>query len=182
MKTACLCAIAGLLIGTAAFSQRGTLVPANDVLFTITPEHPSYEAGDRILLQYEITNLRNASVYVPQERDDECPPILHIRAWFVDSSGRRFIPGYAGSCSPSGAPATERARTQPVLLKPGQRLKDHVTLDPSVFGLKPGKYRIEAVLSGWNNLSQKQQSESQKSSAPFIRGKVSASAHITLIP
>lgn len=185
MKTALLCTFAaGCLIGAAAFGQRETFVPAKDVSFTITPAHSSYGAGDRILVQYEITNLTSASLYVPPERDDECPPILHIRAWFVNSSGQRFIPGYAGSCSPSGGPTSERVRTQPVLLKPGQHLRDHVTLDSSVFDLKPGKYRIEAVLSGWGDKgpNQKLQAESQKKNVPFIQGEVSASAHVTLIP
>lgn len=181
MKTAFLCAITGLLIGTAAFGQRQTFVPANDVSFSVSAEHRSYQAGERIVVQYEITNVSNASVYVPQEWDDECPPTLHIRAWFEDSSGRHFVPGYAGSCSPSGGPATERMSKQPVLLKPGQRLKGHVTLDTSLFGLKAGEYSIEAVLSGWND-ADKRQSDLQKRNAAFIRGEVPTSTRITLTP
>ena len=41
---------------------------------------------------------------------------------------------------------------QAVLLKPGQRLEGTVRMDTTLFGgLKPGAYRIEAVLYGWSD-------------------------------
>lgn len=76
----------------------------------------------------------------------------------------------------------ERMKKEAVLLKPGQRLQGHLTLETTLFGgLKPGEYRVEAVLYGWSDVdfNQKQQSELQKMAAPFIRGEVPASTLIT---
>lgn len=74
-------------------------------------------------------------------------------------------------------------KKETVLLKAGQRLRGHVLLDTTLFGgLKPGVYRIEAVLYGWNDndFNQEQQSELQKLPASLIRGEVQAATRITL--
>ncbi len=36
-----------------------------------------------------------------------------------------------------------------VLLKPGEHLEGTFLLDPKIFKLPPGKYRVELELSGW---------------------------------
>lgn len=170
-----------VLLAPIAFGQKEAFVPANGVSFTVAAEHPSYRAGEKVIVNYEITNISNGTVYVPREWDANCPARPHIWAWFEDSSGRHFIPGYAGDCSPKSL--AERMKKETVLLKAGQRLRGHVLLDTTLFGgLKPGVYRIEAVLYGWNDndFNQEQQSELQKLPASLIRGEVQAATRITL--
>jgi hypothetical protein len=174
-----------LMIAIAAFGQKETFVPANDVSFTLTTERRTYTAGEQIYLKYEILNISNAVLYVPREWEANCPANPHVWAWFESSSGKHFVPGYAGSCSPSTQTLTARMEKEAVLLKPGQRLEGTVRMDTTLFGgLKPGAYRIEAVLYGWSDkdFSQEQQSELEKMAAPFIRGEVPASTHIALKP
>ena len=36
-----------------------------------------------------------------------------------------------------------------VVRKPGEHLDGTFLLDPKLFGLKPGAYRVEAALTGW---------------------------------
>src|SRR5579864_4422934 len=163
-----------LLLVSAARSEKETFVPANDVSFTVAAEHRSYRVGKQIVVNYAIKNVSNGSVYVPREWSATCPSNPHIWAWFEDSAGRHFIPGYAGSCSSSSQTVQERIRREAVLLKPGQRLQGHVMLDTTPFGgLKRGAYRIEAVLYGWSDkdFNQEQQSQLQNMHAPFMRGE-----------
>ena len=186
MKSAFLCAAtSALLLTTAAFGQRETFVPANDVSFTVATERSTYRAGEQILLKYEIVNISNAAVYVPREWDAQCPATPHIWAWFESSSGKHFIPGYAGSCSTSPKTLTARMQKEAVLLKPGQRLEGTVRMDTTLFGaLKPGAYRLEASVSGWreSDFTPAQQSELAEMGTAFIRGEVPASTRITLTP
>jgi len=174
-----------LMFAAAAFGQKEIFVPPNDVLFTVTTERHTYTAGEQIYLKYKIVNISNGALYVPREWEAKCPSNPHVWAWFEDSSGKHFVPGYAGSCSPSAQTLTARMKKEAVLLKPGQRLEGTVTMDTALFGgLKPGAYRLEASLTGWSDkdFSQEQQSELEKMTAPFIRGEVPASTHITLQP
>lgn len=178
-------AVVALLLVPAVRSEKETFVPANDVSFTVAAEHRSYRVGEQIVVNYAIENVSNASVYVPREWAATCPSNPHIWAWFEDSTGRHFIPGYAGSCSSSPQTVLERMRREAFLLKPGQRLQGHVMLDTTLFGgLKPGAYRIEAVLDGWSDkdFNQEQQSQLQNMPAPFMRGEEPASTRITLMP
>jgi hypothetical protein len=174
-----------LLLVTAVFGQKETFVPANDVSFTVSTERSSYTAGEQIFLKYQIVNVSNGTLYVPREWEAKCPANPHIWAWFENSSGQHFIPGYAGSCSPRPQTVTERMGKEAVLLKPGQRVEGTVRMETSLFGgLKPGAYRIEAILYGWKDqdFGQAQQSELAKMAAPFIRGEVPASMRVTLLP
>lgn len=186
MKRALRCVItSGLLLATAAFSQRDTFVPANDISFTVATERSMYRVGEQIDLKYEIVNIGNAAVYIPREWNAQCPSKPHIWAWFETSSGKHLIPGYAGSCSPSPQTLTERMNKEAVLLKPGEHLEGAVKMDTTLFGgLKSGSYRLEATLSGWNEneFSPVQQSELTKMGAPFIRGDVPSSTRISLTP
>jgi len=50
-------------------------------------------------------------------------------------------------------------------------------LDPKLFGLKPGPYRVEAALSGWDEekFSDAERSELARMGCPFMKGEVSDS-------
>ena len=177
------CITAAMPFARTSFGQRETFVPANDVSFTVATEHRSYRAGDPLIVNYQITNISNGNVYVPREWGAKCSASPHIWAWFENSSGLHFIPGFAGDCSPSQQTVTERMKLEAVLHKPGERLRGHVTLETSLFGgLAPGDYRVEAALYGWSDkdFNQEQQSVLQKMPAPFVRGEVPASTRITL--
>ncbi len=186
MKSTFLCvSTSALILATAAFGQKETFVPANDVSFMVTTERHTCIAGEQIYLKYQIVNISNAALYVPREWESKCPANPHVWAWFENSSGKHFIPGFAGSCSPSSQTLTGRMQKEAVLLKPGQRLEGRLTMDTTLFGgLKPGPYRIEAALYGWNDkdFDHEQQSELEKMAAPFIRGEVPASTRILLKP
>lgn len=54
------CITAGaLILATTALGQKETFVPANDVAFTVTTEHRSYQAGEQLIVKYEIANVSN---------------------------------------------------------------------------------------------------------------------------
>ncbi len=68
MKSPFLCVSAGaLVLAAAAFGQKETFVPPNDVSFTVTTERHTYTAGEQIYLKYQIVNISNAALYVPRE-------------------------------------------------------------------------------------------------------------------
>jgi hypothetical protein len=141
-----------ILFATLLSARKETLVPANDVSFTVSTERRSYSAGEQITLKYRVTNISNAPLYVPREWEVQCPAAPHVWAWFENSSGQHFVPGYGGSCSPSinSQTVSARMRKEAVLLKPGEHLHGTLQMDTTLFGgLQPGAYRIEAVLSGW---------------------------------
>jgi len=172
-----------VFLAASASGQKETFVPGNDVSFTIATEHSRYQTGAQVIVRYEITNISNGSVYVPREWDLKCPASPHIWAWFENGSGQHFIPGYAGDCSPSEQTIVERMKREAVLLKPGQRLQGHVSMETSLFGgLGPGGYRVEAILYGWNekDFDEQQRNELKKMPASFIRGEVPASTRIML--
>jgi hypothetical protein len=50
-------------------------------------------------------------------------------AWFEDSSGKHFVLGYGGDCSPSAQTIRERMNKEAVLLKPGENLDGTLLLD-----------------------------------------------------
>jgi len=70
-----------------------------------------------------------------------------------------------------------------VLLHPGEHFDGTLKLDPGMFGLSAGAYRIEAVLRGWQDseFSDAERKELEKMESPFLRGEVPASASITLL-
>jgi hypothetical protein len=70
-----------------------------------------------------------------------------------------------------------------VLLRSKQHMEGKLVLeDPKVFALKPGKYRIEAILLGWkeDDFNQEQWLELAKMRHPFLRGEVPPSMRIAL--
>ena len=76
---------------------------------------------------------------------------------------------------------SERMRKDALLLKPGQSVTGSFSFDSEVFsdGLKPGAYRLEAVLYGWNlSFDESQRSELAGMGAPFLKGERTASLAI----
>jgi hypothetical protein len=174
------------LLTTSLVAQKEAFEPANDVSFTISTKRSSYRVGEHIILKYRITNISDKPLYVPREWEVKCPAAPHVWAWFENSSGKRFVPGYAGSCSPTvNQTISERMSKEAVLLKPGEHLDGTFRLDSTLFGgLKPGAYRIEAVLSSWaeEKFTEAERSELARRPYPFLRGEVQSSTHITLTP
>jgi hypothetical protein len=180
-----------VLFTTSLNAQKQTFVPANDVSFSISTERSSYRAGEQFALKYRVTNVSNAPLYAPREWESKCPGGPHVWAWFENSSGQHFIPGYAGSCASStdAKPQTisERMSKEAVLLRPGEHLDGTLRfrLDTSLFGgLKPGVYRIEAALYGWSEekFTDAERSDLSRMIHPFLRGEVAVSVWITLTP
>jgi hypothetical protein len=176
-----------MLIDTSLVAQKETFVPANDVSFTISIERNSYGDREQITVKYQIVNISNGPLYVPRAWEAKCPANPHVWAWFENSAGKHFRPGYGGSCIPSSVPQTVTGRMskEAVLLKPGEHLDGSLQLDPTLFGgLPPGAYRIEAVLYCWKDgeFTGAERMELEKLGSPFLYGEVPASARVTLTP
>ena len=180
--------LVGCLIPTMLKAQEETFVPASDLSFTISTDRSSYGRRESITVKYRIANISNAPVYVPRAWEEKCPTKPHVWAWFENGVGKHFVPGYGGSCSPAGGPhrVAERMAKEAVLLKPGDHLYGTLELDPTMFsgGLPPGPYRIEAVLSCWNEdeFSAAEKEELRSLAGRFVQGQAPASVHITLVP
>jgi hypothetical protein len=176
-----------VLMTTSVVAQKETFVPANDVSFTISPQRTSCRAGEQVTLKYRVTNVSNGRLYAPREWEAKCPGGPHVWAWFENSSGQHFVPGYAGSClsSPGTNPETviERMSQEAVLLRPGEHLDGTFRLDTGLFGhLKPRVCRIEAILYGWTEekFTNAERSDLARMAIPFLRGEVPVSVRITL--
>jgi len=78
----------------------------------------------------------------------------------------------------------ERMSKEAVLLQPGEHLEETFLLDPKVFGLKPGGYRVEAALTGWNEekFTDAERSQLTQMGGRFMSGEVQDSVRITLTP
>lgn len=170
------------LLATSLVAQKQTFVPPSDVSFKISTEQTGWNAGESITLKYTVKNISNAQLFVPREWTATCPASPHLWAWFEDRSGKHFTPGYAGDCSPNKQTIRERMTKEAVLLKPGDHLEGTFLLDPKLFGLKPGTYRIEAALTGWDEekFTDAERSELAEMGSPFMAGEVPDSIRITL--
>jgi hypothetical protein len=172
-----------ILFTTLLVAQKETFVPASDVSFRISTDRSRYRAGEPITLKYKIKNISNAALYIPRKWEVTCPASPHLWAWFEDSSGRHFVPGYGGSCSSGPKTIGERMSKEAVLLKPGEYVDGTFRLDTKLFdGLKPGAYRIEVALSGWTEekFSDAERSDLSQMFCPFMKGEVSDFTSITL--
>lgn len=178
-------ACVGILFATLLAAQKETFVPANDVSFSITIAPNHYPVGERIQVTYRILNISKGALHVPRAWEAKCPSGPHVWAWFENSAGKHFMPGYAGSCMSNPQTVSERMTKEAVLLKPGERLEGSLQLDTTLFsGLPPGAYRVEAVLYGWNDkdFTDAERLALSKIGNPFLRGEIPASARITLTP
>jgi hypothetical protein len=183
-----ICAVSALLAASLA-AQQTTFVPANDVSFTISTGRNDYGAGEQIVVKYQITNISNHPLYVPLGfQQTACLDINHgphIWGWFENSAGRHFTPGYGGSCgSTPGAVLTiaQRMNGAAALLRPGEHLDGVLQLNPAMFSLPPGAYRIEATLTGWDprKYTDAERTELEQIGNPFIEGEVPASMRVNL--
>lgn len=111
--------LAYFIFADSLLAQNDTFVPPSDVSFKISAERKSFRAGEPIALRYRIINISNASLYVPREWEVICPGSPHVWAWFEDSAGKHFVPGYAGSCSINPKTMRTQRLLQSRILRPG---------------------------------------------------------------
>jgi len=170
------------LTASSIFAQKGMFVPSSDVSFKVSVVQTTWQADESITLKYSVKNISDAPLFVPREWEASCPAAPHLWAWFEDNSGKHFVPGYAGSCGGGPKTVSERMSKEAVLLKPSEHLDGTFLLDPKLFRLKPGAYRVEAVLTGWvkEKFTDAERSELAKMAGPFMSGEVSDSIRITL--
>jgi hypothetical protein len=177
---------AAIWLAAAPLLSQNVFVPVNDIQFTISTGKKDYGRRERIAVKYRILNASRRPLYVPRKWEVKCPANPHVWAWFEDSSGTHFTPGYGGSCIPASFPngIDERISKEAILLQPGEHVEDSLDLDPSMFRLPPGAYRIEAVLYGWkeNEFSGAQRIELERLGAPFVFGEARANTSVILRP
>ena len=142
-------ALSCLLLTASLAAQDETFVSPSDVSFRISTAQTTWKADESITLKYSVKNISYAPLFVPREWEATCPGSPHLWGGFEDSTGRHFVPGYGGSCSDHPQTIAERMAKEAVLLKPGEHLEGTFLLDPKIFKLPPGKYRVELELSGW---------------------------------
>jgi hypothetical protein len=163
--------------------QKETFVPASDVSFKISTDRSSYSTGEPIAVNFRIKNVSKGPLYVPREWEVTCPASPHLWAWFEDSAGKLFVPGFGGSCISSPKTVSERMSKEAALLKPGEYIDGTFRLDTKLFGgLKPGAYRIEAGLTGWieTKFSDAERSELTQMGTPFMTGEAPDATSIAL--
>jgi hypothetical protein len=170
------------LLAASAGARDDLFVPASDILFRISTEQRSYGIKDIIRLNYEIKNVSKVALYVPREWEATCPPIPRIWVWFLDSSGNHLTAGYAGDCLPNKQTIQERMNKEAVLLKPGESTYGPLQLQPELFHLTPGRYRIEGSVTGWTpeKFSAEERAELEKMGHPFITGEAPYSLTVVL--
>jgi hypothetical protein len=182
-------AVCALLATSLAAQQQRPFVPANDVSFTISTVRSDYSVSEQIVLKYQITNISNHPLYVPlgfQQTACAERGSPHIWGWFENSAGRHFTPGYGVSCGGTPGAATptvtQRMSRTAVLLGPGEHTNGVLQLNPAMFTLPPGAYRIEATLTGWDSgrFSEAERTELEQIGNPFLEGEVPASIPINL--
>ncbi len=175
-----------ILCGLIAIVQaQQPFVHGSDIGFTIRTDHKRHEIGSEITVRYTITNVSNAAIYVPKkEWGVACGEPPHLWGRLEDRTGKHYEPGYAGSCGSSpGERISERMQKDAVLLKPGQLVSGSFAFESKVFGksLKPGAYRLEVTLYGWNlPYSEAELAQLNAMKAPFLTGESNASVLIEL--
>jgi len=172
-----------LLAASLSARNPGPLfVSTADISFRIFSDQKSYENDDEIQLNYRITNTSNEPLYVPREWEVACPRVPHIWAWFEDHSGNHLMPSFTGDCVPTKQTFQERMSKEAVLLKPGESTYGPLKLDPKVFHLAAGRYRVEASLTGWHEerFTPEERAELEKMGHPFVTGEAPDSLTIIL--
>ena len=163
-------------------------VDGNDIRFSIRTDRRAYNLGDQIVIHYTIKNISNGTLYVPASQwEIKCVSPPHLWSRLEDSSGKHYEPGCGGSwMGPNPVDQmsiSERMRKDALLLKPGQAVTGSFSFDFKVFAdsLKPGAYRLEVVLYGWNlSFDNSQLSELAGMGAPFLIGESTASSRVEL--
>jgi hypothetical protein len=170
------------LLATSAFAASDLFVSTSNVTFQISSQKKSYEVDDVVLLNYRITNTSNTPLYVPREWEATCPTVPHIWAWFEDHSGNHLVPDFPTDCRPTKDTFQERMSKEAVLLKPGESSDGQLRLDPKLFHLVAGRYRVEAALTGWHQekFTAQEHVDLEKLGHPFVTGEVPASLTVIL--
>jgi hypothetical protein len=171
-----------------ALGQGQPFVHGSDVQFSIRIDHRAHNIGDKIVIHYTIKNVSNGSLYVPASQwEIKCGNNPHLWSLIEDSSGKHYEPGFGGSClGPNPIDrmsVSERMRKDALLLRPGQVASGSFSFDSEVFAasLKPGAYRLEALLYGWNKpFDDFQLSELARMGSPFLIGESAASLRVEL--
>lgn len=182
LNAAVVIALTSFFAGSAQVNGQQPFVHGSDIRFSIGTDRRTYNIGDRIIIHYTIKNVSNGALYVPAAQwEVKCGNPPHLWSRLEDPSGKHYEPGYGGSClGPSPVDRmslSERMRKDALLLKPGQVVTGSFTLDSSVYedSLKPGSYRLEAILYGWNqSYDNSQLSELAGMGAPFLTGESNA--------
>lgn len=176
-----------LLAVSAETNGQQTFVHGSDISFRIATDRRTYNVGDQIIIHYTIQNISNGALYVPATQwEIKCGNNPHLWSRLEDHSGKHYEPGFAGSClSPNPIDRmslSERMRKDAVLLKPGHAVTGSFIFESSIFAnLKPGAYRLEAVLYGWNlSYDNSELSELAGMGAPFLTGECNASLPVKL--
>ena len=170
------------LLAASTVASADVFVSSARVSFRIATEKQSYEADDGVQLEYRITNIGNVPLYVPQQWAVTCPTVPHIWAWFEDNSGNHLVPDSARDCVQKKQSIQERMTKEAVLLKPGEHVSGPLRLDPKSFHLVPGRYRVEASMTGWaeETFSAEERGELEKMGHPFVTGEAPASLTIII--
>jgi hypothetical protein len=174
--------VSAFLLAASVIARSDVFVSAANVSFRISTENKSYEADDVVRLNYRITNISNMPLYVPREWEATCPPVPHIWVWFEDHSRNHLMPGFAEDCSPTKQTIRERMSKEAVLLEPGKSTYGPLRLDPKMFHLIAGRYRVEAALTGWaeQKFSTEERAELEKMGHPLLTGEAPYSLTIVL--
>lgn len=187
-SAAVLIALAFVFAGSAGGNGQQPFVQGSDIRFSIGIARRSFNIGDRVIIHYTITNVSNGPLYVPATQwEIKCGNNPHFWSRLEDHAGKHYEPGFGGSClGPNPVDPmsiSERMQKDALLLKPGQATFGTFDFDSSVFAdsLKPGAYRLEAVLYGWNQrYDDSQLSELAGLGAPFLIGETDASLTVEL--
>lgn len=178
-----------LIVGSLAIMLQAqqSFVHGSDIAFAIRTDRTQYSMAEAIVIRYTIKNVSNGALFVPKSQwGTRCgePPYLWAR--LEDKSGKHYEPGYAGDClgpiPDDRMSVPERMQKDAVLLKPGQAVHESFTFQTKVFGgLKPGSYRLEAVLYGWTPpFSTSELSALNRMGAPFLIGEAHATTRVAL--
>ena len=171
-----------LLVAASALAGTQVFVPSSNVTFQISSQEKSYEVDDLVLLNYRVTNTSTAPLYVPREWEATCPTVPHIWAWFEDHSGNHLVPDFPTDCKHTKDTIEERMSKEAVLLKPAESMHGQLRLDPKVFHLIAGRYRVEAAITGWHEerFTAGELTELERMGHPFVTGEVPASLTVIL--
>lgn len=171
---------------TRAEPPDGIFAPASDVSFSLSLPTAQYAAGDHIPVGYRVLNLGKTALFVPRgNAETVCldPRWPHFLAWFENSVGQTFKPGYGVSCAHGVEPrlrTSDLMRRVAIALEPGEHIDGTIELDSTMFGgLPPGTYRIDGVLHGWIG-NEFEWADLRAMGIPLLQGEATASVDLTL--